>query len=80
MIICSCKGTSDRVIHGLIRNGRITLEALEAETGAGSDCGSCVNSLQHSIDSIVANEPEILEHTSLAPTPGLTSPAGTRSY
>lgn len=50
MIICSCKGISDRMIHRLILDGHLNLEDLTAHTGAGSDCGSCVNALHVEID------------------------------
>jgi bacterioferritin-associated ferredoxin len=32
MIICSCKGVSDRTIQRLIRDGNITVEALGSLT------------------------------------------------
>jgi bacterioferritin-associated ferredoxin len=80
MIICSCKATSDRTIHRLIREGNITLEALGALTGAGTDCGSCVNALHYEIDRVVTEEPEILSRTKVALPAGLTSPAPNRTY
>ncbi len=80
MIICSCKGTSDRTIHRLIREGNITLEVLAAHTGAGSDCGSCVNALHFEIDRLVTEEPDILAHARVQLSSGLTSPAPNRTY
>jgi bacterioferritin-associated ferredoxin len=80
MIICSCKGVSDRTIHRLIREGNITVEALTAHSGAGTDCGLCVNALQGEIDSLVAAEPDILARARVAISADLTSQAPDRTY
>lgn len=80
MIICSCKGVSDRTIHRLIRDGNITVEALGALTGAGTDCGMCVHALHVEIDTLVAKEPEILARVRTGLPASLTSPASDRSY
>lgn len=80
MIICSCKGVSDRTIHRLIREGSITVEALGALTGAGTDCGSCVNAIAVEIDALIAREPEILARVRGVAASALTSPAADRSY
>ena len=80
MIICSCKGVSDRTIQSLIRDGNITVEALGALTGAGTDCGMCVNALHVEIDQLLAKEPEILARVRVGRPVDLTSPAADRSY
>jgi bacterioferritin-associated ferredoxin len=80
MIICSCKGVSDRTIHRLIRDGNITVEALGALTGAGTDCGMCVNAISVEIDALIAREPEILARVRGVAANALTSHATDRSY
>jgi len=80
MIICSCKGITDRAIHLLIREGGISVEALGALSGVGSDCGSCVNALHVEIDRLVDAEPEILARTGVNPLADLTSQAPDRTY
>lgn len=80
MIICSCKGVSDRTIHRLIRDGNITVDALSALSGAGTDCGMCVNALHFEIDRLVTEEPEILARARVELPAGLTSPASDRTY
>ncbi len=42
MVICLCKGVSDRKIRELIANGASTLREIVQSCKAGSDCGSCV--------------------------------------
>ncbi len=80
MIICSCKGVSDRTVHRLIRDGNISLEALSALAGVGNDCGSCVNAIGVEIDRLVAAEPEILARVKLGVSSSLTSAVSDRSY
>ncbi len=80
MIICSCKGVSDRTIHRLIRDGNISLEALGSITGVGTECGSCVNAIRVEIDRLVAAEPEILARVKIGVASSLTSPVPDRSY
>ncbi|MBI2213696.1 MAG: (2Fe-2S)-binding protein [Acidobacteria bacterium] len=80
MIICSCKGVSDRTIHRLVRAGNITVEALGALTGAGTDCGMCVNALHTEIDALLAKEPELLARVKVGLPASLTSPVTDRSY
>jgi bacterioferritin-associated ferredoxin len=42
MVICLCKGVSDKKIHQLIAGGAKSLRDIMASCQAGSDCGSCV--------------------------------------
>lgn len=45
MIICICRGKSDRDINRAIDNGAATLRDLQ-RCGIGDQCGSCHNSLR----------------------------------
>ena len=40
MIVCSCRAVSDRVLEDAHRAG-LSREEIEAQTGAGTDCGCC---------------------------------------
>ena len=40
-LVCQCNGVSKGELCGAIANGKRSLQDLEAETGAGSVCGSC---------------------------------------
>ena len=45
MIICICRGKSDRDVNRAIENGATTLRDLQ-RCGIGDQCGSCHNSLK----------------------------------
>ena len=41
MLVCHCKGLTDREIHRAIRAGACTQREVARECGAGSICGGC---------------------------------------
>ena len=41
MYVCLCHGVTDRTIREAAARGVSTLDALAAETGAGTCCGAC---------------------------------------
>ena len=45
MIICNCRGKSDREISRAVVNGASTVRDLQS-CGIGDQCGSCHNSLR----------------------------------
>lgn len=46
MIVCICKGVSDRKIHEEIRKGHKTLAQIRSGCQAGTDCGACVRQIR----------------------------------
>lgn len=42
MLLCLCKGVSDRVVRLAVINGATTIDSVSARCGAGTDCGACV--------------------------------------
>lgn len=46
MLVCLCKGVSDRKLLEEIHRGRRTVKELRECCGAGSDCGSCVRQIR----------------------------------
>lgn len=64
MVICLCKGVSDRKIRELIANGASTLREIVQSCKAGSDCGSCVCQVRELLSEACKGEPE----TENAPT------------
>jgi len=41
MILCMCRGVSDRTVRALIAAGAQTRDEVQEACGAGSDCGQC---------------------------------------
>ena len=41
MLVCHCRGVSDRQIKRAVQNGACSLRAVARETGAGMRCGGC---------------------------------------
>ena len=41
MIVCLCRGVSERDIRRVVGAGANTAEAVAAACGAGGDCGAC---------------------------------------
>ena len=41
MIVCVCQGVRCSEVRSAIRGGALTVEAVGAACGAGTDCGSC---------------------------------------
>lgn len=46
MLVCICKGVSDRRISEEIRRGACTLQAIQAGCQAGTDCKTCVRQIR----------------------------------
>lgn len=41
MLVCHCRGVSDRQIKRAVKNGACSLREVARETGAGMRCGGC---------------------------------------
>lgn len=54
MIVCSCRGVSDRTLLQAIRDGANTVDEVGQRTGAGTGCGCCRGSLAQIIDRTLA--------------------------
>ena len=48
MIVCNCRGASDREVNAAIQRGAACLSELE-RCGIGGDCGSCADMLREMI-------------------------------
>jgi bacterioferritin-associated ferredoxin len=46
VIICVCRGVSDRAVAAAIEAGADGAEAVAAATGAGTDCGCCRDAIE----------------------------------
>ena len=52
MIVCHCKGVSDRNIRKAVRQGALTRADVGLACGAGTCCGGCVDA----VDEIISTE------------------------
>jgi len=50
MIVCLCKGVSDRTVRLVIADGAKSVDAVGARCGAGTDCRSCRHAIQDLVD------------------------------
>jgi assimilatory nitrate reductase catalytic subunit len=46
MIVCICKGVSDRAVMAAMDSGACGAAAIAAATGAGTECGGCREELE----------------------------------
>ena len=46
MLVCICKGVSDRRINEEIRRGACTLKQIQDGCEAGTDCKTCVRQIR----------------------------------
>ena len=46
MIVCQCKAVSDSTVRTLVRSGAATAQQVAACCGAGTDCGSCIRTVE----------------------------------
>lgn len=46
MIVCLCRNVSDRTISAALEAGAKGLDGIAGATGAGTDCGCCIETLQ----------------------------------
>ena len=59
MIVCICRGISDREVVEAVRCGARTLEDVSLRCdGAGGDCGSCVAYIARHLDGTCERRPQ----------------------
>jgi len=49
MVVCLCKGVSDKKIKSLLESGATCLRDVMTSSLAGSDCGSCICQLKEMV-------------------------------
>ena len=54
MIVCNCRGASDRDVKAAIQSGAACLSELE-RCGIGGDCGCCEDTLREMIADCATN-------------------------
>ncbi len=54
MVVCHCLALNDAAIVALVQSGRVSVEAVVAACGAGTECGSCVPLLEEVLGQAVS--------------------------
>ncbi|MFL5458673.1 MAG: bacterioferritin-associated ferredoxin [Myxococcales bacterium] len=54
MLVCVCRGVSDRELRDVLARGASTLRDVGRACGAGTDCGSCRDLLRNMLGSCAA--------------------------
>jgi bacterioferritin-associated ferredoxin len=49
MLVCHCKGVSDRAVRRTVRAGANTASQVGEECGAGTCCGGCIQTINEII-------------------------------
>ena len=57
MIVCHCKGITDRDIRKTLLEGALTRNDVERACRAGSDCGGCRPLIEQIIGKEIVHEP-----------------------
>jgi bacterioferritin-associated ferredoxin len=63
MIVCICKGVSDRHIRAAVKGGAASLRDLTRELGVGTCCGKCVPHAKAALSASLDAHPESSVHT-----------------
>lgn len=56
MLVCHCRGVSDRQIKRAVKNGACSLREVARETGAGMRCGGCRSNVAQVVQDALAGE------------------------
>jgi len=46
MVLCICRALTERLLEELVRDGARTLDEVADASGAGTDCGACVDEIE----------------------------------
>jgi bacterioferritin-associated ferredoxin len=67
VIVCVCKGVNEREIRDTITAGCRTEETIGTRCGAGTDCGSCLETLRELLQAGQDHHGPSKAHLALAP-------------
>jgi bacterioferritin-associated ferredoxin len=56
MLVCHCRGVTDRQIRRLVREGATSTRDVARATGAGLRCGGCRSNVKQVVDEAVERE------------------------
>lgn len=52
-VVCYCMGVTNKAVKAVVDAGANTLEDVQAETGASTVCGACMENVQRLVDFFV---------------------------
>ena len=52
MIVCLCRGLSERDLRGVVAAGARSAEEISESCGAGADCGACLSMLDRLVHDV----------------------------
>ena len=56
MLVCHCRGITDRQIRNLVREGATSTREVARATGAGMRCGGCRSNVKQVVNETLASE------------------------
>ena len=56
MLVCQCRGITDRQIRRLVRDGATSTREVARATGVGMDCGGCRSNVKQIVDRALERE------------------------
>ena len=56
MLVCHCRGISDRQIRRLVKDGATSAREIARATGAGMRCGDCRSNVKQVMNEALASE------------------------
>ena len=57
MIVCHCRGVSDREIRGAVREGAVGCASVAHKCGTAGDCGGCTGLVEQIIQQELKRSP-----------------------
>jgi bacterioferritin-associated ferredoxin len=52
MIVCLCRGLSERDLRRLVAEGLESTEEISGSCGAGADCGACLSMIDRLVEDV----------------------------
>lgn len=69
MYVCMCTGVTSNQIEKLLEDGTVkTREDIQAQTGAGSGCGCCRETVEQMVDEFENSSKETFSSDNIHPT------------
>ncbi len=60
MLVCHCKGMTERALRRTVKNGACSVAAVTRSCGAGGACGGCRPAIEQIVAEVSASRASIL--------------------